>query len=185
MRQRRDHHLNQVAAAKLHRRQIDGDLDVRGPFRRLGAGLPQHPFAQRDDQPDILGNRNEVRRRDHALLRVAPAQQRFKAADPVGGEIDQRLVVHFEFAIGEGAAQIELHVAALLRLPVHLPFEEVMNAAAVGLGAVQRHVGVAHQFLAGVAVAGRERDADAGANDDLDAVDVITGRSMISISRAA
>jgi hypothetical protein len=62
MRQCRDHHLNEVAAAKLYRRQVDGDLDVIRPFRRLGAGLPQHPFAQRDDQPYILGNGDEVRR---------------------------------------------------------------------------------------------------------------------------
>src|ERR1700737_574243 len=45
MRQCRDHHLNQVAAAKLHRRQIDGDLDIRGPFHRFAAGFPQHPLA--------------------------------------------------------------------------------------------------------------------------------------------
>ena len=87
MRQRRDHRLDQIAAAELHRRQIDGDLDVRGPFRRLGAGLAQHPFAERDDQSDILGDRNEVRRRDHALFGMPPAQQRFETADPVGGDI--------------------------------------------------------------------------------------------------
>ena len=110
---------------------------------------------------------------------MPPAQQRFEAADPVGGDVHQRLIVQFEFAVGESAAQIELHVAALLRLPVHLPLEETMNAAAVRLRPVQRHVGVAHQFLAGLAVAGRKRNPDAGADHDLDAVDVVTGAQYL------
>src|SRR5260370_516370 len=50
LRQCPDHHLNQVAAAKLHRRQIDGDLDIRGPSHRLPTGFPQHPLPIRDDQ---------------------------------------------------------------------------------------------------------------------------------------
>jgi hypothetical protein len=112
-------------------------------------------FAERHNQPDILGDGNEIDRRDHALVGMAPAQQRFKARDPVGREFDQRLVMQFELAIGESPAQIELHVAALLRLPVHLTLEKAMPPAAILFRAIKRQVGVAHQFLAGAAVAGR------------------------------
>ena len=104
---------------------------------------------------------------------MLPAQQRLEAGDAVRGEIDQRLVVQLEFAIGKGAPQVDLHVTAFLRLQIHFALEEMMHAAAVVLGAVQRHVGVAHQLFAVVAVAGRQRDADAGADHDLDAVHVI------------
>src|ERR1700682_5609289 len=110
---------------------------------------------------------------------MPPAQQRFEAADPVSSDVDQRLIVKFKFAIRESATQIKLHIAAFLRLPVHLPLEEPMNAAAIRFRPIQRNVGVAHQFLAGVAVAGRKRDADAGANDNLDAVDVISGAQYL------
>jgi hypothetical protein len=78
---------------------------------------------------------------------MTPAQQRFEAGDAVGRDRHQRLVVQLELAIGEGAAQIELHVAALLRLEVHLALEEMMHAATVGLRPVQRHVGIAHQLF--------------------------------------
>jgi len=91
---------------------------------------------------------------------MPPAQQRFEARDPVGREFDQRLVMQFEFAIGESPAQIELHVTALLRFPVHLALEKAMPPAAILFGTIKRKVGVAHQFLAGATVAGRQRDAD-------------------------
>src|SRR5260370_23343355 len=38
--------------------------------RRLGAGLAQHPFAERDDEPDALGERDELAGQDHAALRM-------------------------------------------------------------------------------------------------------------------
>jgi hypothetical protein len=61
--------------------------------------------------------------------------------------------MQFEVAIGESAAQIELHIAALLRLTIHLALEEAMHTAAFGLGPVQCHVGIAHQLFAGIAIA--------------------------------
>ena len=87
--------------------------------------------------------------------------------------------MQLEFAAGQRAAQVELHVATLLRLLVHFLFEEAVDAAAISFGPIQRHVGVAHQFLGGRAVAGRKRDADAGADHNFDAVDVITGAQYL------
>jgi len=85
--------------------------------------------------------------------------------------------MQLELAIGKGTAQIELHVSAPVRLAIHLAFEEAVRAAAVLLGAVEPEVGVAHQFFAGVAVAGRHGNADRGADHDLIAVDLI-GRAQ-------
>lgn len=65
LRQRRDHDLHEVAAAELRRRQIDRDLDVARPFDGLCAGFAQHPLPQLGDEADVLGDRNEFRRRDH------------------------------------------------------------------------------------------------------------------------
>ena len=38
------HRGHEAAVTQLRRRQVDGDLDIRGPFYRLAAGFPQHPF---------------------------------------------------------------------------------------------------------------------------------------------
>ena len=116
---------------------------------------------------------------------LSGCRQRSSASKPeiaVGAQIHQRLVVQLELAVGEGAPQIELHVAAPLRLAVHLALEEVVHAAAVGLGPIQRHVGVAHQLFRRRAVAGRQRDADAGADHDLDGRRCRRARSAMSIS---
>ena len=73
-------------------------------------------------------------------------------------------------------AQIDLKPAARLHARIHLRLEEAEGAAAVGLGAIERHVGVLEQPVGVVAVAGRERDADAGADRDLVAVEVVRAR---------
>ena len=152
----------QIVALELHRRDVDRDPDVVRPVRRLGAGRPQHPFAERIDQAGLLRDRNELGRRDHAALGMVPAQQRLAADDPVVADVDQRLVVQLELAAHERLAQVDLQRAARLHARVHLRLEEAVGAAAVGLGAVQRHVGVLQQLIRLGAVVRRHGDADAG-----------------------
>ena len=120
---------------ELHGRDVDGDPDVVRPGGRLGAGGPQHPFAELVDQAGILGHRNEFGGRDHAAFGMAPAQQRLAAGDLVAREIDQRLVVDLEAAVGQRLAQILLHGQPRLGAGVHRRFEEAMGAAPAGLGA--------------------------------------------------
>src|SRR6516164_2370803 len=153
--------------------EIDRDLDIRWPFHRLCAPFAQHPFADRDYQADIFRDRNEIGGRDHALVRMPPAQQRFKPGDAVARDVDQRLIMQLEFAVGECAAKIEFHVAALLRLTVHFALEETMHAAAIFLRAVQSEIGVAHQLLTALAVTGRQRNPDGSADHHLVAVEII------------
>ena len=72
--------------------------------------------------------------------------------------------MQFELAVGEGTPQIKLHVAALLRLPVHFLFEETVDAAAVRLARYSAMSALRIRFLAVLAVARRQRDSDAGAD---------------------
>ena len=58
-------------------------------------------------------------------------------------------------------AQIELELAPILHLRVHFRLEEVIAAAAVRLGAIERHVGIAQELIGLVAVGRRHGDADA------------------------
>ena len=104
---------------------------------------------------------------------MIPAYQGFEAADFLAREVDDRLVVQLELAGRQRLAQVLLHDAAGLHLQVHRGLEEAERAAAVALGAVEREVGVAQQFVGARSVAGTDRNADADADHGLLAVDVI------------
>ena len=69
-------------------------------------------------------------------------------------------------------AQVEFEDAARLDGLRHLVAEEAEGAAAVGLGAIQRHVGVLEQRVGGNAARGHG-DADAGADFDQMIVDLV------------
>ena len=58
----------------------------------------QHPFADRHDQADFLGERDELVGRDQPALGMVPAQQRLEAGDLAGLQVDERLVVELELA---------------------------------------------------------------------------------------
>ena len=103
---------------------------------------------------------------------MIPANQRLEAADFVAREVDHWLIVELELAGGQRLAQILLHDATGLHLQVHRRLEEAECAAAVALCAVQREVGIAQQFVGPQPVARPDRDADAGADHGLMAVDV-------------
>ena len=98
---------------------------------------------------------------------MAPAQQRFAAGHLVAAQIDQRLVVDFEAAVGHRLAQILLHGQPGLGAGVHRRLEEAVGAAAAGLGAVHRQIGVLDQLVEIGAVLRRQRDADPGVGRQL------------------
>ena len=111
-------------------------------------------------------------RRDLAVHRVVPADQRLGAALLLGGEVVLRLVDHLELLAPEREPQLMLdHAAALQRL-VHALLEEAHALAAVALGAGQSDAGMTQHGRRGVAVGGRERDADAGGDQHLLARDL-------------
>ena len=78
------------------------------PAPHLRAGLAQHPIADLDDQPALLGQRDEFVRRDEAALRMRPAQQRLDGLDPQILEREARLIVQREFAALQRLAQVGL-----------------------------------------------------------------------------
>ena len=106
---------------------------------------------------------------------MVPADQRFEAGDFLVFQVDERLVVKLEFAADQGLAKVEFQCAPRLHQRIHLGLEEAVGAAAVGLGAVQCHVGVLQELI-GIRRVGRsDRNADAGADDDLMAVEIEWG----------
>ena len=85
MRQRRDHRLHQVAAAELHRRQVDRDLDVvaaSSPPRVQASRSTHSPSGTISPISSAIGMNSAGGTMPR--FGMAPAQQRLEAADPVG-----------------------------------------------------------------------------------------------------
>ena len=87
-------------------------------------------------------------RRDEATDGVLPAHQRLEADDPVGGQVDQRLVVEAQLAALDGASEVVLHVDPVHRLFGHRRLEQDVALGRVALGTDHRDLGLA-QHLAG------------------------------------
>ena len=96
-----------------------------------------------------------------------PAYQGLRARLLLGDEIVLRLVDDLEFLAAQGQAQLVLDGAPALERLVHTLLEEAHALAAVALGAGERDRGVTQHRGGGIAVRGRERDADARRHQDL------------------
>ncbi|MNM59370.1 hypothetical protein D3C81_706210 [compost metagenome] len=164
--------MHQVGILELHRRQVDRHRLLAVPAGRLLAGQVQRPVAQFVDQPGFLGDGDEVHGHDHATGRVLPAQQRLIAGNAAGLLVDHRLVVQLQLAQVQRGAQVGFHQAALARGDVQFDVEALVAVAAVALGLVQRHVGVAQQLLGLVAVIRRNGNADAHPHRELVPLDL-------------
>src|SRR5262249_32884173 len=169
--QRVRHAGEKIAAAELHRRQVDGEPHVLRPCLRVAAGLPQDPFADRDDEADLFGDRNETIWPEQPAVRMIPAYQRLDAADLSALHVDHGLVVQDELLLRQRFAQIDLQLAAQPRLGVHLGLVELVPEPP-RLRAIERQVRVLQKLDLARSVLGRERDADADADDDLMALDL-------------
>ena len=106
---------------------------------------------------------DEGARREHAALRMPPAQQRLGADHGVVRQPDLRLEIELELVLREGAPQLEIEAAPRLRLRAQHRHEEAVGAAAVGLGLVEREIGVGDQLVDVGAVVRRDGDAGAAA----------------------
>ena len=104
---------------------------------------------------------------------MPPAQQRFQADHPFFRDIDQRLVINLKSVLNIGGPQQRFHVAAGLGAFIHLRFEESISAAPFGFGGVHGKIGALEQILRLVIAFGRNRNADASADIELIAVNLV------------
>lgn len=153
----------EIAGLELDRRQIDGDLQRPRPGCRLAARFPQDPFADLDDQPVLLGKRNELIRRHEAPRRVVPAQQGLEA-DHLAIHPRLRLEIDQELVLLQCLSQIVLQQPAIAQLPVHLGLEQADPPPALAFGTIECCIGVGEQRGGIHAVVRIKRDADAEAD---------------------
>ena len=140
-------------------------LSVAGAPGGAAARLVEHERADRHDQPGLLGQRDELARRDEAALGVVPAHERLGGDDVAGVEADDRLVLDGELAAVDRAAGARSLRPWRCRIAVvHRWLEARPAALAARLGLVHRDVGVADQLAGAHRLGAARGDADAGAD---------------------
>ena len=90
------------------------------PFPNIRADPIENPFADVEDEAGLLGERYELRGRDVAVARQAPAQQRFGAQHPAIAHVDLGLVQDHQLVSLQGAAQLGFEHQPLDRRRIHL-----------------------------------------------------------------
>ena len=146
--------------------EVDGDRQVVAERAPGGDALErgaEHGRGERDDQPGLLGDRDELGRVDDAQLGVLPAGERLHADDPARAQLGLRLVGEHQLAALDRVAQLggEREPA---RAVVVLAGLERRVAARGGLRGVHGDVGALDQRLDVMAVLGMARDADRAAD---------------------
>ena len=158
--------LDEVRMGGLARRQVDR-RDQAGPAQGVTAGLLEHPGADRDDQPGLLGRGDEVGGVDQSALGMVPAHERLGAADGAAGQLDLGQEAQHELAALDRPAQRELGLVAARGARAHAVVEDLVDPAATLLGAVHRGVGLADERVGVLGAQRRQGDADARADVDL------------------
>ena len=142
------------------------------PPHVLGAGLAEHPQPDLDDDAGLLGQADELRRRQQPSVGVVPADEGLDREHLARRHLDLGLVVDDQLAVVERLAQLDL----VLELPAHLgPQRLVEDLDAIAtelLGRVHGRVGVAQQVVGVLRRLEREGDPDAGRGGHLVALDV-------------
>src|SRR5476649_3029838 len=76
------------------------------PLPGLLHGLFEHPVSDRNDEPRVFGQWNEIQRADRAAFGVQPADQRFGFVDFPSREVNDGLVIDLELLARQGGAQV-------------------------------------------------------------------------------
>jgi hypothetical protein len=116
--------------------------------------LPQDPFAERNDQAGLFRKRHELCRRDHAEIRIAPADQCFVTAHAFRLRVCEGLIEHFELAPRQGIAERRLQGLPRLEVPVHAGIEQADIVRSRFAGAGSRGPCILEELLHVAAIVG-------------------------------
>ena len=135
------------------------------PSRRIASPTwPTSPVSSASDE-ELLGT-------EQPALGVEPAGQRLEADDVAGRQLDDRLVVRHDLAAVDAAAQLRGGAQGERRRLLQPGGVGLDAVAAAGLRPVHRPVGVAQQVGGDGRLGGVDREADAGRDEELGALDV-------------
>ena len=137
-----------------------GAAEVAVPLRHLPDRLVEHKSPDGLDQARLLGDGDELQRRDEPSHRVVPAQQRLGAHRALAARLQDRLVIDLELPPSERVAELALHGKEVGGAPVQVVVKNLVSVPAGCLGLVHRRVSVAEH---------RRRRCARGGKDDADA----------------
>ena len=109
--------------------------------------VAEHARAELDQQAGLLGERQELVRRQQPTIGVQPARQHLVADHAAGGELDDRLEVRHDLAALDAMPQLAGRAQRLHAGLVATDLERLDAVAATRLGAVHRGIGVAQQVV--------------------------------------
>src|SRR5712691_13157697 len=98
---------------------------------------------------------------------VMPSKQGLDTCDLTGLKVHDRLVDESELPSLQGPLEVALEGEAGERRRVHTRLEDLDTVLAVALRRVHRDVRVAQQVVGGLAPGGRDRDPNAGMDEQL------------------
>ena len=138
----------------------------------LGQPVAQDGFPDVADQSGLLGEGEELLGPEQPTLGVQPAGQRFEADDVAGRQLDDRLVVRNKLAAVDSSPQLGRRAQGERCRLLQTFGIRLDTVTAPELGPVHRPVGVTQQVGGSSAIGGVDRKADAGGDEELDALDV-------------
>jgi hypothetical protein len=92
------------------------------------------------------------------------------------------MIGQLELPLRQCRAQIEFEISPCRHPVMHRGLEKPVRAAPGRLGAIERQIGVLEQLIGVDTVAGRNRNADAGIDHDLDVIEVVGQRNGVAQS---
>ena len=132
------------------------------PAAHLLAGIAGDPGAHIDDQAAVLGDLDEAVGGDFAMVRIAPAQQRLHAAQPVVPDPELGLVHQVQQVLLQGTPQPRLQVQPVAQPAAHGGRVRGDGRDDAALHLVHGGVGMLEHRLHIGTVLGIDRKSDAG-----------------------
>ena len=145
--------------------------DVFLPAAQLTRGALQHEQAEIDDQADLLGDADELRRRHAAELRMVPARQRLEARHRAVLQPHDRLVENGDLFALQRPPQLGFERQPVGLARAHRRLEQLDAVAADALGVIHRQLGILEHLLGAVRLAVAERKPDRGGQENLAVVE--------------
>src|SRR5262249_12132970 len=130
------------------------------------ARLNHDPLAELNDQTGLLGQRDEVGRRDDALGRMSPTHQRLDGLNTPCLVLYDRLIDEIKLIAPDSLTKIVLQSIAAVSLRLELLVVETVAVATLILCLIECEIGVFQDLVATVAMLGRERNANAASNSN-------------------
>ena len=141
---------NKVFLEQLPCGEVDADRQAEfagPPAFHLTQRFFDDPFAQLDGERMVLDGREENRGRQHAPLRVLPADQGFGSDDLPGAHVHLGLIMQNEFTAHQSGANVFDAFVESAQRPILFGIEHVVAVAPGQLGLVHGLVGLAQQVV--------------------------------------